>query len=162
MLFVRGASVMQGYTEGGVGAGAQLLGGAYRDDNWLLTGDLFSADADGFLYFRGRAKELIKQGGFCLYPRDIEALVERHPGVLECVVVGVTTANADEMACLFVHGREALTREGLLEWLGRQLDPHYLPRRIDIVDAWPMNQNGKIDRKALGRRIEAELAGTEG
>jgi acyl-CoA synthetase (AMP-forming)/AMP-acid ligase II len=85
-LFVRGPSLMQGYCSGA--GGAELIAGDYRDDNWLATGDLFMRDEDGFFYFRGRAKELIKQGGFCLYPRDIEETVSKHPDVAAALVVG--------------------------------------------------------------------------
>lgn len=159
-LWVRGASVMQGYTAAASGAGAEIVPGQWRDDNWLATGDLFSTDEHGFFYFRGRSKELIKQGGYCLYPRDIEAVVEQNPLVGESVVIGVTDRFGDEIACLFVRMRDEGNLEDVAAWLKEKFDNHYMPRRWHAVDTWPINSNGKIDRKAL--KAWAERPGATG
>jgi acyl-CoA synthetase (AMP-forming)/AMP-acid ligase II len=156
-LFVRGPSVMQGYCNG-AGGGATLIAGDYRDDNWLATGDLFERDEDGYLYYRGRAKELIKQDGFCLYPREIEAVVERNPNVELAVVYGTTDAWGNEIACLAVQrsdrdcGKDAL--QAIKTWLETSLDPDYRPRLLRLVPAIPLSANGKPDRAAM--RAEAE------
>lgn len=149
MLYVRGSSVMQGYTREENGAGARLITGWYRDDNWLATGDLFRYDQEGDFYFCGREKELIKQAGYCLYPRTIEAAAESHEAVIDCAVVGITDADGDEHACLFVRAEEHLEKEALLAWLKTHFEHHYLPRRIEIIEHWPINQNGKVNKKAL-------------
>jgi long-chain acyl-CoA synthetase len=154
-LWVRSPSVMQGYTQG-EGGGATLMGGAYRDDTWLVTGDLFSVDAEGYFYFRGRSKDLIKQSGFCLYPRDIEKVVDEHPEVHSCAVVGVQDPQGDEYACLFVHGSHQLDKSELLKYIRGRLDVHYAPRRIELQDSWPTNANGKLDRAVLKRRLMEE------
>jgi len=153
VLYVRGSSVMQGYTSAESGAGARLIPGDYRDDNWLATGDLFSVDEEGFFYFRGREKDLIKQGGYCLYPRDIEAVVEKHEHVIGSAVIGTTDKNGDEIACLFIRTIGEITRETFMTWLRQQFDTHYLPRRLEFVDEWPINRNGKIDRTALRQSL---------
>ncbi|PHM70607.1 class I adenylate-forming enzyme family protein [Xenorhabdus kozodoii] len=149
MLYVRGSSLMQGYTRADNGAGALIIAGDYRDDNWLSTGDLFSYDQDGDFYFRGREKELIKQAGFCLYPRNLEAITEKHTDVLDCAVVGIRGEDGDEHACLFVRTETSLDKSTLTNWLQQHFDAPYLPRRIEFIDNWPINQNGKVDKKAL-------------
>lgn len=148
-LYVRGASVMQGYTRPESSAGAQIIGGNYRDDNWLATGDLFSYDEEGDFYFRGREKELIKQAGFCLYPRTIEAVAEKHPEVLDCTVIGIRDEEGDEHACLFVRSSVSLDKTSLIAWLSQHFDAPYLPRRIELIERWPVNQNGKVNKKQL-------------
>jgi long-chain acyl-CoA synthetase len=153
MLYVRGSSVMQGYTSVDSTAGARLISGEYRDDNWLATGDLFSTDDDGFFYFRGREKDLIKQAGYCLYPREIEGVVEKHDLVIGCVVVGTEDKSGDEIACLFVRTSQEIESEIFMRWLRQRFDMHYLPRRLEFVDDWPLNSNGKVDLAALRRRL---------
>ncbi|MDR2031424.1 MAG: acyl--CoA ligase [Azoarcus sp.] len=148
-LWVRGSSVMQGYTSAQNGAGAEIVPGRYRDDNWLITGDLFSVDEDGFFYFRGRVKDVIKQSGYCLYPRDIEAIADGHPAVQESAVVGIHDAQGDEIACLFARAAEPLEPDALMTWMRDRLDAHYMPRKCVLVETWPLNNNGKIDRLAL-------------
>ncbi|WP_196333155.1 class I adenylate-forming enzyme family protein [Yersinia intermedia] len=148
-LYVRGSSVMQGYTRPESSAGAQIIAGNYRDDNWLATGDLFSYDEDGDFYFRGREKELIKQAGFCLYPRTLEAVAEKHPEVLDCAVIGIRDEDGDEHACLFVRAAVNLDKSSLVAWLNQHFDTPYLPRRVELIENWPVNQNGKINKKQL-------------
>lgn len=148
-LWVRGTSVMQGYTTDKSGAGCRLIQGNYRDDNWLATGDLFSVNEDGFFFFRGRQKELIKQAGFCLYPRDIEASIESIDFIEDCAVVGSEDENGDEIACLFVRSEKLVSKQELSTFLKELLDSAYIPKRIEIVEQWPLSVNGKVDKKQL-------------
>lgn len=147
-LYVRGASVMQGYHSAAATGGAQIVPGHYREDNWLATGDLFARDEDGCLYFRGRSKALIKQRGYCLYPRDIEAVAEGTPGVASAVVVGRMEPDGDESAALFIvspdsgdEAREAQIRQQVLA----QLHPTLQPRFIRFLSHWVPSPVGKID-----------------
>ena len=156
-LYVRGASVMQGYHSAAVTGGAQLVPGHYRDDNWLATGDLFVRDADGCLFFRGRSKALIKQRGYCLYPRDLEAAAEATDGIASSVVVGRTEADGDESAVLFAvsprvgdEAAEAAMREGILA----RLHPSIQPRIVRFLAEWPASPVGKIDLGQLQRMAQ--------
>ncbi len=155
MLFVRGASVMQGYVHDANGAGARLLHGDYRDDIWLATGDLFYADEDGYLYFHGRDKDLIKQAGHCLYPREIEQRVEEHDGVAVAVVIRGSDDNGDEIAELFVQLKPGASMQEVQAWLDGHLERAYRPRRIHVVGQWPLTPNGKIDLARLARPANA-------
>lgn len=152
-LYLRGASVMQGYHRDSGGAGARLISGAYRDDMWLATGDLFESDADGCLYFRGRSKSLIKQKGYCIYPRDIEAAAETLPCVASAVVVGRTESDGDESAVLFVVLKPVedpvAAHEAVREHIQIQLHKNVQPRLIEFLHEWPALPVGKIDLGAL-------------
>jgi long-chain acyl-CoA synthetase len=146
-LFVRGTSVFQRYFNAEHSGGAKICPGAYRDDNWLATGDLFKQDAEGFLYFMGRAKDLIKQRGFCIYPRDLESIVYRNPNVEICVVAGATDRNGNEIAKLFVTLVEQgkLAQDQFKTWLSQEIDPDYMFDEIEFVEKMPLSINGKVD-----------------
>jgi acyl-CoA synthetase (AMP-forming)/AMP-acid ligase II len=157
-LFVRGPSLMQGYVNEEEG-GTRIIGGSYRDDNWLATGDLFETDEDGYFYFKGRAKDLIKQDGYCLYPREIEEVVERHPDVELAVVVSVADVWGNEQASLTVLRRDRgcghHERQEIEAWLAQDLAPEYRPKQLNLAHEIPINGNGKPDRAAL-RRLNAD------
>jgi len=148
-LYVRGASVMQGYHAADAGAGARIVQGHYRDDIWLATGDLFVRDADGCLYFRGRTKALIKQRGHCLYPRDIEAVAEAQIGVRSAVVIGRTEADGDESAILFIVPDEDSDSTTIKQSLMDALPQTLRPRLVHFLPEWPPSPVGKIDLNAL-------------
>lgn len=158
-LFVRGPSVMQGYTRTDAGAGARLIPGAYRDDNWLDTGDLFVQDEEGYFFFKGRAKELIKQGGYCLYAAEIESAVLAHPQIQHASVVGTSDRFGNELACLFIMLHEAapetvnddpvVLEKSVRDWVQQTLGPDYCPRIIKVVDEVKLSVNGKIDKKQM-------------
>jgi acyl-CoA synthetase (AMP-forming)/AMP-acid ligase II len=151
-LYVRGPSVMQGYHRNDACGGARIEAGIYRDDNWLATGDLFSMDDDGLAYFRGRSKMLIKQGGYCIYPRDLEAMAEGLAEIVTARVVARQEANGDESAVLFAQVDPAMTREQrkhLLEQIKQVIPRTLMPRDVRFVHDWPATPNGKIDAAAL-------------
>ena len=150
-LFVRGPSLMQGYTRQDNNAGCQLIEGAYREDLWLDTGDLFSCDEDGYFYFKGRSKDLIKQGGYCLYASEIEEQVLQHPAVEFASVAGTHDRFGAEIACLFftLHREHAESADAVMAWIKQTLDPDYCPRIIKAIDDIKLSVNGKIDKHQL-------------
>jgi long-chain acyl-CoA synthetase len=152
-LFVRGSSVFQRYFNPENDGGAKLYPGTYRDDNWLATGDLFMQDENGFLYFKGRAKDLIKQRGFCLYPRDLESIVYRNPLVEICAVTGVIDSNGNEIAKLFVTlvEQDKQTQDEFKAWLSGNIDQDYMFGEIEFVEKMPLSGNGKVDVSMLVR-----------
>ncbi len=152
-LFVRGASVFQRYFNPENDGGAKIYPGIYRDDNWLATGDLFMQDEEGFLYFKGRAKDLIKQRGFCLYPRDLESIVYRNPLVEICAVAGVLDSGGNEIAKLFVTlvEQDKQTRDEFKAWLNLNIDQDYMFGEIQFVEKMPLSGNGKVDVSSLVR-----------
>ena len=160
ILFVRGPSVMQGYTCPSQ-EGSYLVAGEYRDDNWLCTNDLFSCDEDGYLYFKGREKDLIKQGGFCLYPKDIEVLISQNSSVLLIAIVDDHDVVGDEIAHCFIQidnlKDSAQAEVQIRKWIEENVDIDYRPRKISFLPKLPLSDNDKIDRKALKASLTANL-----
>ncbi|WP_321818282.1 MULTISPECIES: class I adenylate-forming enzyme family protein [unclassified Paraburkholderia] len=153
-LYLRGSSVMQGYHSGESTAGAKLVGGRYRDDVWLATGDLFMRDEDDCLFFVGRSKSLIKQRGYCIYPRDLEAAAESIADVGSAIAIGRREDDGDESAVLFVvlnrpgdTDAEERVRACLRSTLHRSLQARF----VRFLPEWPALAVGKIDLGALAR-----------
>ncbi|SFC31978.1 class I adenylate-forming enzyme family protein [Pseudoalteromonas denitrificans] len=149
-LFIRSATLMQGYY-GLANAGASILNGHYRDDNWLATGDLFSQDNEGYFYFKGRSKDLIKQAGFCLYPAELEAKIERHSNVHLTAIVPHNDRFGDEIACLYVqlNQNNKMQQDNFKLWLQTTIDTSYCPREIKFIDTMALTENSKVDKQKL-------------
>lgn len=151
-LYVRGSSVMQGYRGAASSAGARLIEGRYRSDIWLATGDLMSRDTRGLHSFRGRAKALIKQAGYCIVPRDLEKMAEELPEVGTAIVVGRTEANGDESAVIFVQPAAVgadLDPRAMKKRLAAHLPASLMPRVVSLTQDWPATPNGKVCLKTL-------------
>ena len=130
----------------------------------VRTGDLFAADGDGFLFYRGRADSLLKVGGIWVAPLEIEACLLEHPQVSECAVVGRSQDGLAVPAAVVVAMPGASpTPEELVEHVRSQLAPHKAPRIVELVDTLPRTANGKVDRTALeaGPGSPATAATTE-
>jgi acetyl-CoA synthetase len=123
-------------------------------DGWLLTGDSAHADEQGRVYFRGRADDLIKSGGYRLGPAEIEAALLTHPGAAECAVVGLPDPVRGQVVTAFVRlaaGSQAtsdLTRE-LQERVRARVGAHAYPRTVHYVTELPRTATGKVNRAAL-------------
>jgi long-chain acyl-CoA synthetase len=152
LLFVRGSSVMQGYTTPNTD-GTYLVSGRYRDDNWLCTNDLFYQDDEGYLFFKGREKDLIKQGGYCLYPKEIEYTISQNSAVVMAAVIGDRDIPGNEIAhCVIqldAQNTSPSVRAKIIKWIDEKFDADYRPRKISFIDAIPLNENGKIDKRTL-------------
>jgi acyl-CoA synthetase (AMP-forming)/AMP-acid ligase II len=154
---VQGPNVMLGYyrDEGATRA-------AFDAEGWLCTGDLARELPDGALEIVGRAKEVIIRSGFNVYPIEIEDLVNTHPGVAQCAVVGRAVAGNEEVIA-FVEARPGATIEErqLLAWLKPQLAPYKLPARVVVLPALPTFASGKI-RKAELAQMARSIGGEGG
>jgi len=124
-------------------------------DGFLLTGDLGLVDADGWVRFRGRRKELIKSGGINISPAEIEAVLAQHPAVDTAYVTGLPDAKLDELVVaviLLKPGAEA-TAEALQQHCRAALASYKLPRRFRFAQAadLPLTSTGKLQRNRLAR-----------
>lgn len=127
---------------------------AYTSDGWLRTGDLASWRPDGNVVLQGRLKEMIKSGGYNVYPREIELLLEGHPGVGQVVVLGLPDERYGEAVHAVISRRgPPLTRTELESLCRRSLANYKVPKTFRVVDAFPLLSNGKIDR--VGTRAMA-------
>ncbi|GAA5442432.1 2-succinylbenzoate--CoA ligase [Microbulbifer sp. NBRC 101763] len=156
-LYVRGSAVMQAYYDPNAQGGATIVHGLYRDDNWLATGDLFSRDNEGFYYFKGRSKDLIKQAGFCLFPKDLENLIDACPQVHLNVVMGSKDKFQSEIAVCVVelHENTPENQQQFKVWLKENLDVDYTPREIKFAESIQLTANSKVDRKLLQQEFQA-------
>lgn len=115
------------------------------------TGDLAREDPDGLLHFLGRSDTQLKVRGYRIEAGEIEAALEAVPGVSQAVVVAVAGADAaDRMLVAYVTGTAA--PQGLRAHLAQRLAPYAVPAHVVHLDAWPLNANGKTDRRALAER----------
>ena len=145
-ILLRGPNVFAGY-HGRPDATAE----AFTDDGWFRTGDLGRVDADGYYTIAGRSKELIITGGYNVYPREVEEVLERHPGVDEAAVVGVPDDDWGERVVAFVVAG-TLDEPGLAALVAQHLAPYKRPRAYHRVDALPRNALGKVERARLADR----------
>ncbi|HEX4746026.1 MAG TPA: AMP-binding protein [Gaiellaceae bacterium] len=129
-------------------------------DGWLLTGDLAERDDDGYLWFVGRADDLISSGGYRIGPGEIEDCLIRHPAVALAAAIGVPDETRGEVVKAFVVAApEVAPDDGLAAelqtWVRERLAPYEVPRAVEFVDELPLTVTGKIRRNEL-RRLEAE------
>jgi acyl-CoA synthetase (AMP-forming)/AMP-acid ligase II len=161
-LVVRGPHVMQGYWNRPEATARVIREGPTADDRLLRTGDLFTADDEGFLYFVGRRDELIKSGGYLVSPRRVEAVVQELDGVAEAAAVGVAhevLGQALRLEVVLAEG-SGLTAEAVRDHCERHLEPYLVPREIRIRPALPRTAVGKVDHRALAaERGEPAAAG---
>jgi acyl-CoA synthetase (AMP-forming)/AMP-acid ligase II len=131
---------------------------AFSGDGWLRTGDVGSLDSDGNLRLLGRTHEMFKSGGYSVYPREIEAVIESLPGVELCAVVSVPDPLWSEVGVAYVQADPArVTAQRLAEQCAGQLARYKLPKRFVVRPALPLLSIGKVDKQRL--RGESSVQG---
>lgn len=144
-VWVRGPRVISSYeADEGVNAAA------FRE-GWFRTGDVARWDGDGWLHISGRLKEIINRGGEKVAPLEIDAVLLRHPDVIEAASFGVPdSALGEEIAAAVVLTSDSrLTEDGLKAWVAQRLALHKCPRHVRFVPALPKGPTGKLLRTAL-------------
>ena len=121
---------------------------------WLFTGDIARMDEDGYFYIVDRKKELIKPGGFQVWPREVEEAIMDHPKVLEVGVGGIPDPKSGETvkAWVVVKPGESLTEDELKEFCKERLAPYKVPRYVEFRTELPKTTVGKILRRELVRQ----------
>jgi fatty-acyl-CoA synthase len=144
-IVVRGPITMTGYWERPEATAETLR------DGWLRTGDLGSFDAEGFVTLVGRSKELFISGGENVYPRQVEAVYERHPAIREVAVVGVADPQWGEVGCAYVvlQPGAVLDPEDLARFGRERLASFKVPRSFVAVPALPRTASGKVQKHRL-------------
>ncbi|MCU0656868.1 MAG: benzoate-CoA ligase family protein [Polyangiaceae bacterium] len=151
VLWVKGDSVALGYHQDRDKSWKTFHG------HWCCTGDLFRVDAEGYLWFAGRADELLKVSGLWVSPTEVEECLMQHPDVALAAVVGALDEGLLKPKA-FVVPREGAGQRGdalvaeLQQHVKSRLSKHKYPRWIELVDDLPKNDRGKVDRKALKSR----------
>jgi long-chain acyl-CoA synthetase len=126
-------------------------------DGWLFTGDLGYLDEDGYMFIVDRKKDVIKPGGFQVWPRDVEEVIASHPAVAEVGVAGIPDAYSGEAVKAWVVLREAqqLSEEQLREFCHTKLTGYKVPKYIEFRDSLPKSMVGKVLRRELVRQQES-------
>jgi acyl-CoA synthetase (AMP-forming)/AMP-acid ligase II len=116
---------------------------------WFHTGDVGSFDTDGYLYFHGRTKELIRRGGEMISPQELELHLRKIPGVSDCAIVGVTDAIMGEEVKAVVVATQEFDLCEVRRGLADKVPSYMLPRYAERVDSIPRTQTEKILRREL-------------
>ncbi len=143
---VRGPNVFAGYWQMPEKTREEL-----RDDGFFLTGDLGRLDADGYLEIVGRSKDLIITGGFNVYPKEVELLLDDVPGVLESAVIGLPHPDFGEavFAVLVAQPGVALDTDAALAAIRDRLARYKQPKAAVVLADLPRNTMGKVQKNQL-------------
>ncbi|MDH3293780.1 MAG: AMP-binding protein [Acidimicrobiia bacterium] len=148
-LFVRSSSMFDTYYK------AHDRYEADDHDGWHTVGDIAYRDTEGYFFICDRKRDMIISGGMNIYPAEVEAALERHPGVYEAAVIGVPSEKWGEAALAVVVAEDGvtLTTEELDQHSRRHLAGYKLPRRFEFVDVIPKTGSNKILKRELRERF---------
>jgi long-chain acyl-CoA synthetase len=146
-LVIKGPQVFKGYHNMPTETANALR------DGWLYTGDIARMDENGFFYIVDRKKEVIKPGGFQVWPREVEEVISGNPKVLEVGVAGIPDAYRGETikAWIVLKPGETMTEEDVKEWCKDKLAAFKIPTHIEFRNELPKTTVGKILRRELVR-----------
>lgn len=152
-LELRGESIAAGYWEQPEESAATFLPGG-----WLRTGDMVTRDADGRVLMHGRSKEMFVQGGYNVYPVEVEHLLTTHPAVAMAAGIGVPDPVLGEVGCYYVvlHPDHDVSEDELRDLCREQLADYKVPRQVVVLDELPTTPSGKIAKAALRERYDAD------
>ncbi len=155
LIEVRGPNVFKGYWRMPDKTAAE-----FRADGFFITGDLGRIDDNGYVHILGRDKDLIISGGFNVYPKEIESLIDELPGVIETAVIGLPHRDFGEgvTACIVAAKDSTLTERDVLDALADKLAKFKHPKRVLFVEELPRNTMGKV-QKNLIRETFSKLYG---
>lgn len=142
VIEIRGPSVFSGYWRM-----PEKTAEEFTADGFFITGDVGRLDADGRLWISGRAKDLIISGGYNVYPKEVEILLDEEPGVRESAVIGAPHPDFGEGVVAVVEGEG--DEAALIASLRSRLAGYKTPKRIVFVDALPRNAMGKVQKNLL-------------
>jgi len=146
---VRGPHVFAGYWRR-----PEATTESFDEEGWFRTGDLGSVSEDGYFEISGRKKELIITGGYNVYPREIEEVLEGCPGVAEVAVVGLPDPEFGErVTAAVVRDDPALTGQKVVDFCRKELAGYKKPSRVEFVDALPRNALGKVLKHEVREKL---------
>lgn len=146
IIEVRGPNVFTGYWNLPEKTAEELL-----PDGFFITGDIGRIDDDGYLHIVGRAKDLVISGGYNVYPKEIELLIDALPGVAESAVIGVPHPDFGEgvVALVVAEGKSATTPDTISAAIAPALARYKQPKQVILVDTLPRNAMSKVQKNVL-------------
>jgi malonyl-CoA/methylmalonyl-CoA synthetase len=134
-----------------------------RDDGFFITGDLAQMDPDGYVMIVGRSKDLIISGGFNIYPKELEMILDDQIGVLESAVISVPHADMGEAAlAILVRTGEGPDLDSIKSLMKRDVARFKHPRDYIIVDELPRNTMGKVQKNIMRESYANQFASGAG
>jgi malonyl-CoA/methylmalonyl-CoA synthetase len=148
---VRGPNVFCGYWQMPEKTAEEL-----RNDGFFITGDLGTIDGDGYLHISGRNKDVIISGGYNIYPKEIELLLDEQPGVMESAVIGLAHPDLGEavVGILVAEQGETPDLEELANTISASLAKYKLPRRLLVIPELPRNTMAKVQKNILRQKYK--------
>ncbi|WP_415391703.1 malonate--CoA ligase [Paracoccus sp. SJTW-4] len=156
MIEVRGHNVFKGYWQMPEKTAEEL-----RADGFFITGDIGVIDADGYVSIVGRQKDLIISGGYNIYPKEIELVLDEQPGVLESAVIGVPHPDFGEgvVAVIVPEAGAEVSAQALEAAIAPRLARFKQPKRYAVVAELPRNTMGKVQKNLLREQFRDSFTG---
>lgn len=151
-ICVHSKAFMQGYLNDESETNTALQ--VHKDGHvWLHTGDLGYMDEDGFVFYKGRLKRMIVSSGYNVYPSHVEEVIESHPAVLQCTVVGVPHPYKQEVPKAFIVLKEGyiamFVKDDIKAYCKKKLSKYMIPAEFVFRKRLPKTKLGKVDFKSL-------------
>lgn len=147
---IRGSGVMKGYWRN-----PERTKTEFTEDGWFKTGDLGVLSDDGYLDIVGRAKDLIITGGYNVYPKEVEMVIDAFPGVQESAVIGLRDRDFGEaVTAIVVLTDMTVSAEAVINHIKQTLANYKVPKQVIFIDSLPRNAMGKIMKNELRNRFE--------
>jgi benzoate-CoA ligase len=132
---------------------------------WINTHDKFTVDEEGYFWYAGRADDMMKVGGYSVWPADVESVLQGHPAVLECGVVGAADDEGLIKPKAFIvlkpgHDPSQRLVHELQEFVKKHAAPYKYPRMVEFVPSLPKTATGKIQRYKLRAKAKAQEDGS--
>ncbi len=129
-------------------------------EGWLYTGDIGKLDEEGYLYFLGRKKEMIKCSGYSVFPEEVERMLLRHPAVEAAAVIGVPDPVRGESVKAFIvlneEHRGRVAEEEIIAWSRERMANYKYPRYVEFRESLPATGTGKLLRRILAEEERAK------
>jgi malonyl-CoA/methylmalonyl-CoA synthetase len=148
---VKGPNVFKGYWQM-----PEKTAEEFTPDGYFKTGDVGYFDHDGYLSIVGRSKDLIISGGYNVYPKEIESVIDEMDGVIESAVIGVPHADFGEaVTAIIVSNNDArLSEAAIIEALKSKIANFKVPKHVHFIDALPRNAMGKVQKNLLREQFD--------
>ena len=120
-------------------------------DGWVYTGDMGHMDADGYLTFTGRFKEMIKVSGYAVFPEEVETILIKHPAVAQAAVIGIPDPTKGEVIRAFIVKKpgQEVSGQAIIDWSRENMSSYKAPREVRFIDTLPATGAGKVLRRLL-------------
>ena len=152
-IIVKGYNIMVGYLNDPTQTAETI-----DEDGWLSTGDIGIMDPEGNIVITDRKKDMYINGGFNVYPAEVEATMLRHPHIGQVSVVGIPDQRLGEVGCAFIVSAAGETpiEEEIIQWSRKEMANFKTPRVIKFLDNLPLNASGKVLKYELRKLAQKD------